>query len=859
MIVGSLGKRQHSGQGGTGNARGPGAVPYSTIAGWTDPKSGLRDPRSSVRARNRPSPNPYRNGPSRRHGPLGGPYPARPPRTRGQRLRRLLLALFTIFGVIPALLLVLAYWSAEIPDPSAVNTNQIASIVAADGQTLIAKVIPPEGNRTPVPLTKVPKSVRDAVITAEDRNFYSNPGYSTSGFLRAGRDNLLGNDDAGGGSTITQQYVKNAFLGSERTVTRKMRELVIAAKMARQWSKDDILAAYLNTIYYGRGAYGISAAATAYFRKPVDQLTLAEGAMIASLIRTPSLLDPETHLEDLKARWHYVLDAMVEEGMLSPGDRDATQFPGYIPISEIPEADVARGPEGLIRTQVLQELRAAGISDQDINTRALQITTTIDPGDQQAVIDTVNNRLDGQPPELRAAVVSIDPRSGAVRAYYGGADGMGYDFAQAPLQTGSAFKPFAVIAAQLQGIPLSRVYDSSPVQDYGNTVTNVNNESCGACSVSEALKRSLNTNFYRLTQSMADGPQAIADAAHAAGIPEYIPGVEGKTLTENGEPPYNGIVLGQYLVRPIDMASAYATIDAYGVYHQPHFVQRVVTGSGEVLLDRGEDEVGDQLPPAEQRIPRAVADQTIKAMGPIAGYSNGHSLAGGRPSGAKTGTTQLGDSQLNKDAWMVGFTPSLSTAVWIGTEQSQPIHTAGGGMIYGSGLPSEIWQQSMDAELDGTPVEQFVPPTEPPADPPKLNQGGGQAGQSGGPYDILNPPPKPDQPQQNAPPPNPPAEQNPPPPPAPSSGPFDILNPPPPQDTAQPAPLNEQTPYSPPPPPPENTAPQPEYTAPEPANPAPRTEGAPREPQLGAPPPPQGPPAPREIEILPGVRIPIPG
>jgi membrane peptidoglycan carboxypeptidase len=251
--------------------------------------------------------------------------------------------------------------------------------------------------------------------------------------------------------------------------------------------------------------------------------------------------------------------------------------------------------------------------------------------------------------------------------------------------------------------------------------------------MAEALKRSLNTSFYRLTMTMFDGPQAIADAAHAAGIPEELPGVPGKTLTEDGGKPLNGIVLGQYLVRPIDMASAYATIGASGVYHRPYFVQRVVTGDGRVLLDRGDQQVGEQLPGGEQRIPRAIAEKTVEAMLPIAAYSNGHALKNNRPSAAKTGTTQLGESDLNKDAWMIGFTPSLSTAVWIGTERSQPIRTARGTDIYGSGLPADIWKQVMDDALDGTPIEQFAG-TQAPARPNQSKT------PSGGPYDILNPP-----------------------------------------------------------------------------------------------------------------------
>ncbi|WP_330251665.1 penicillin-binding protein [Nocardia sp. NBC_00565] len=722
MIVSLFGKRREP-RGSRHGARGKPAAPYASVAGFNE------HTRSRRKDKSRPAKAPRTSTPPR-------PVPTRtdrPPRTRGERFRRLLLALFITFVAVPSLLFVLVYWSAEIPDPSSVQSNQIATILAADGTTVIAKVVPPDGNRVPVPLSDVPRPVRDAVLSAEDRNFYSNPGYSTSGFLRAVRDNIQGKDDAGGGSTITQQYVKNAFLGSERTLTRKMRELIIAAKMARQWSKDDILAAYLNTIYYGRGSYGIAAASKAYFNKPAPELTLAEGVVLASVIRTPSILDPENHLADLKARWRYVLDGMVEMGVLAPGIRDATVFPQILPINEISDVNEARGPEGLIRTQVLRELRASGISEHELSTGALQITTTIDANAQRAALGAIHDRLDPQPPELRGAVVSIDPRTGAVRAYYGGSDGIGFDFAQAPLQTGSAFKPFAVIAALQQNIPLTRILDSSPVTDHGTNITNVDGESCGKCSMAEALKRSLNTSFYRLTMSMSDGPKAIADAAHQAGIPAEIPGVAGKTLTEDGGRPLNGIVLGQYLVRPIDMASAYATIANSGVYQQPYFVQRVVAGDGRVLLDRGDQQVGKQLPPGQQRIPRGIADNTTEAMIPIAAYSNGHSLAGGRPSAAKTGTTQLGETEQNKDAWMIGFTPSLSTAVWVGTEQSEPIQTARGADIYGSGLPSDIWKQMMDGALDGTPIEEF-PAAAPLGSQPDAGKPSSDS------YDILNPP-----------------------------------------------------------------------------------------------------------------------
>ncbi|MEU3009338.1 transglycosylase domain-containing protein [Nocardia asteroides] len=720
MVVASEGRRRRS------DAK----APYSSIAGFKDPLGRDEPPRKGAARRAQAA---------RLAG--DGDEPRRP-RTRAQKIRRLILALFVIFVCVPALLFFAIYWSSEIPEPAEVAVEQPATVLAADGTTVLTKFIPPQGNRIPIPLSEVPLPVRDAVLAAEDRNFYTNPGYSTSGFLRAARDNVLGNDNAGGGSTITQQYVKNAFLSSERTVTRKMRELIIAAKMARQWSKDEILAAYLNTIYYGRGAYGIAAAAKAYFDKPVPELTLAEGAVLAAVIRSPSVLTPEDHLDQLKARWQYVLDGMIEMRVLAPGDRDATVFPEIIPLPDIPTEPVALGPEGHIRTQVMRELRAAGLTDADINTGALQITTTIDPVAQAGAVDTVRKRLEWQPPELRAAVVSIDPRSGAVRAYYGGEDGTGFDFAQAPLQTGSAFKVFALVAAQQQGIPTTRAIDSSPIVDRGTTITNADGDSCGRCALTEALKRSLNTSFYRLTMTMADGPRSIAEAAHLAGIPERIPGLDAETLTEAGEPPLNGIVLGQYLVRPLDMASAYATLAASGVYHQPYFVQRVTTGDGRVLIDRGppETRVGKQLPEPEQRITAGIADATTQAMTPIANYSNGHGLAEGRPSAAKTGTTQLGETKDNKDAWMIGYTPSLSTAVWVGTEQPQPLRSGRGGAIWGSGLPSDIWKQVMDTALAGTPIEQFPTPAlggpaPAPAPKPAAPGGGGNS-----PYDILNPP-----------------------------------------------------------------------------------------------------------------------
>jgi membrane peptidoglycan carboxypeptidase len=505
-------------------------------------------------------------------------------------------------------------------------------------------------------------------------------------------------------------------------IVRKAKELVISTKMSREWSKDEVLQAYLNIIYFGRGSYGISAASKSYFDKPVEQLTVAEGALLAALIQRPSTLDPAVDPEGAAERWNWVLDGMVTMGALAPADRAAQVFPPTVPPDQARAQNQTTGPNGLIERQVTKELLDLfNIDEQTLNTEGLQVTTTIDPKAQKAAEDAVTKNLEGQDPDMRSAVVSIDPHTGGVKAYFGGSDANGFDFAQAGLPTGSSFKVFALVAALQQGIGLGYQVDSSPVTENGVTITNVEGEGCGVCNIAEALKRSLNTSYYRLMLKLKHGPQDVADAAHAAGIAESFPGVD-HTLSEDGKggPPYDGIVLGQYQSRVLDMASAYATLAASGVYHRPHFVQKVVNADGQVIFDASQQDNS-----GEQKIDKAVADNVTSAMLPIAGWSRGHTLAGGRPSAAKTGTNQLGDTDANRDAWMVGYTPSLSTAVWVGTtEGTKPLETSSGAPVYGSGLPSDIWKATMDGALKGTDNENFPKPTEiggyagPPAAPP---------------------------------------------------------------------------------------------------------------------------------------------
>lgn len=679
----------------------------------------LRDPIDVVKAAldGTPPPKfPPPPPPPPRSGGPAGPPPPKPPsfsqQVNWKWVRRSLYIAVVLLIVLPMITFGMAYMIVKVPQPGDLRTNQVSTILASDGSEL-AKIVPPEGNRVDVNIDQIPVPVRNAVMAAEDRDFYTNPGFSLSGFARALKNNLTGGD-LQGASTITQQYVKNALVGDARSgiggVVRKAKELVISTKMSGEWSKDQVLQAYLNIIYFGRGAYGISAASKAYFNKPVEQLTVAEGALLAALIQRPSTLDPAVDPEGAASRWNWVLDGMVTMGALSKEERAQQVFPPTVPPEQARAANVTTGPNGLIQRQVTKELLDLfNIDEQTLNTQGLQITTTIDPQAQQAAENAVTKYLDGQMPDMRSAVVSIDPKTGGVKAYYGGSDAQGFDFAQAGLPTGSSFKVFALVAALEQGIGLGYQVDSSPVTLNGITITNVEGEGCGVCNIAEALKRSLNTSYYRLMLKLKNGPSDVADAAHSAGIAESFPGVD-HTLSEDGKggPPNNGIVLGQYQTRVLDMASAYATLANSGVYHKPHFVEKVVNSRGEVLFDASTSDNS-----GEQRIPKAVADNVTAAMQPIAGWSNGHNLAGGRASAAKTGTNQLGDTDSNRDAWMVGYAPSLSTAVWVGTtDGTQPLVNKGGGQVYGSGIPSDIWKSTMDGALKGTDNETFSKPTE---------------------------------------------------------------------------------------------------------------------------------------------------
>src|SRR3954454_8430802 len=402
--------RARSTGGGGGTGRGAGGTPPAGRGRTTASRSAGGPAGQGVRAGgDRP--------PGSRPAGSSGRAPRSPEQTRDRRLKiaiGALAGLVVLFGVFVGVV----YASTDVPDPDSVVSAQTTIVYYADGTTEMARLGSEGQNRTNVTLDKVSEPARNAVLAAENRSFYTDPGISFTGILRAAWNNVTGGSTQGG-STITQQYVKNAFLTQDQTFSRKFQELFLAIKLDNNFSKDEILENYLNTIYFGRGAYGIEAAANTYFGIPAAQLTAQQGAVLAVLIRNPSANDPEVDLEGAQARWAKVLDAMVEEKWLSSDERSASAYPPVLPKAGS-SLGIPAGPEGLVVPQAIAALESKGYTEQQIRAGGLRITTTVDLKSEEAAKAAVAEVMEGEPDNLRQSLVAVDPRTGAVRAYYGG-------------------------------------------------------------------------------------------------------------------------------------------------------------------------------------------------------------------------------------------------------------------------------------------------------------------------------------------------------------------------------------------------------------------------------------------------------
>ncbi|HET8970516.1 MAG TPA: transglycosylase domain-containing protein [Candidatus Nanopelagicales bacterium] len=603
--------------------------------------------------------------------------------------RQWLLLVVLGFVVLSATFTVLVI-RTTVPTPNEIASAQASIVYWNDGKTEIGHI--GEANRISVPLADVPLDTQHAVLSAEDRDFYDHGGFSIPGIARAAWNNLSGGSTQGA-STITQQYTKNAFLTQDRTWSRKLDELLISVKLETQVSKDQILEDYLNTIYFGRGSYGIQTAATAYFGKPASKLDLGESAALAAIIRSPGGYAPETNRLKLKMRWNYVLAGMVEKGWITQAQRDATKFPKFVPSGTTTRFS---GTTGYLLQAVRSELARRGLSEDTIEAGGLRITTTFDRSAQRAAVRAVKDQVPKEGAKgLRVGLAAVRPGTGEVVAMYGGADyakNQVNNATQAIGQAGSTFKPFALAAATEAGIGLDTVWDGNNGIDVdGYRVVNEGDRSWGNISLLQATEDSVNSVYVQLSQQV--GYDAVVDAAVRAGVPRATPALE----------PVRTVALGVASPHVLDMASAFATFAADGNSVSPTVLKQVVGANDGVLLEHA--------PVLRQQFTPEVADTVNYALQKVVTDGTGAQAQGlDRPVAGKTGTTNG-----NLSAWFVGYTPQLATAVMFVRDgkDGNPVSLAGlggGGSVTGGNYPTRVWTAFMQGALAGQPVEQFATP-----------------------------------------------------------------------------------------------------------------------------------------------------
>jgi membrane peptidoglycan carboxypeptidase len=600
----------------------------------------------------------------------------------------------TGFGFVAgSVLFALAYFTVDVPDAHAYVNSQSTIFQYANGEE-IGRV--GTQNRQIVPLAKIPLKVRQAVLAAEDKSFYSNKAFSVTGILRAAFNNLMGGS-LQGGSTITQQYAKTAFLTPSRTIQRKVRELVIAIKLENELSKDQIFESYLNTIYFGRGSYGVMTASQQYFNRTVDQLTISQAAVIASILRSPGLYDPafaEGNAERLANRFEYVKNNMLEEGWLSKEEAAKMKLPEVAPRATSGQLS---GPKGHVIEAVQKELAKMGFSQEQLLVGGLVIKTTLDQKAQQSAVDAVNRFYPSNAPDdLRIGLVAIRPGTGEVLALYGGRDYLERqlnDATQSITQAGSTFKPFAIIAALEKGIPLTSMWNGDSPQTFDDLgkpyeVFNYGNNGWGQVDLMTATKHSINTVFVPLGINV--GPDKVVDVARRAGIPDTVAMM-----------PTPSFVLGTSSPHVIDVANAYATFAAQGVRSKPYLVSQVIGSNKGVLFEA--------TPSTEEVFSKDVmADLTYALKGTITGGTGAAALALGRPAAGKTGT-----SQSNASAWFSAYTPQIAASVSFFRDNATQSLNGIGGMtsVTGGSFPARIWTQFMKGALKGEPVMTFPAPS----------------------------------------------------------------------------------------------------------------------------------------------------
>jgi len=644
--------------------------------------------------------------------------------------------LFVWGGVIGAILIFsyLIYLESTLPDPESIAVRRVkesTKIFDKTGETLLYDIYDEE-KRTIIPWQQIPETVRQATLAAEDSNFYNHKGFDIRGIVRAFVRNLQNAEISEGGSTITQQLVKKALLGDQRTFSRKIRELMLAIEIERRFSKDEILWMYLNQIPYGGNAYGIESASQSYFGKHASELSLAESALLAALPKSPSYLSPYgTHTDQLYARKDFIIRRMNELGYV---DEQAAQEATAAQLTFRPRSVSISAPHFVIMAKEYLEKR---FGEEMVEGGGFKIITTLDAKLQSTAEELVTRYADINTKNYRAsnaALVAIDPKTGDVLALVGSKDYFdvaaegNFNVATANRQPGSAFKPFAYATAFEKGYPDTTVLfdvktEFNPLCAATGTQVrdrfgaqcyhpqNYDGRNRGPISMRDSLQQSINLTSVK--------------TLYLAGINDTVALAKkmGITTLDNTESGLS-LVLGGAEVKLIDLVSAYGVFANDGLRNPWSIIQRIELADGTIIEEK------------QTRPTRALESQTARLMANIMSDNNARApvfgfnsplYIPGRQVAAKTGTTQN-----NRDAWVVGYTPSVAVGVWTGNNNNTPMTQAGAG-ISASG---PLWKAFILKALEGTPAESFIQPEPVSSDKIILN-GSYFDPNGGGPHTIL--------------------------------------------------------------------------------------------------------------------------
>ena len=625
------------------------------------------------------------------------------------------LVAFLIVGLSGVGTFIFIYATTALPDPNKDFTTNTTFLYYNDGETQLGSLA--VQNRVTLAYADMPQVMKDAVVAAENRTFWDDPGFSVRGMSR-GVWSILTGGDLQGGSTITQQYIKILYLDSEQTVSRKVRELMLAIKMGREVPKEQILEGYLNTIYFGRGAYGIEAASKSYFLKPAAELTLPEAAALAAILNNPAGFNPSggpKKLDKLFGRYQYVLDGMLEMGTITQAEHDEAikslpEFP------EVPVNNRYGGTKGFLIKQVEDELANLGFSDAEIAGGGLKVVTTFDKKMQDAAVETAQKytaqaaadaKTPQDPAQLHVAISSVDTATGGVLAMYGGADYVenSRNWATTPRAAASTFKAFAAVAGLRNGFNLNSILNGDTFTPKGDQkpIRNEFSMQYGPVTLRKAIADSINTAFVDMTQQIPSGADQVIKAANDAGAP-----------TGPGWDANNRIALGAAEVSPTDMANSYATFADSGNFKATHVVASVQNRKGETVYQA--------QPQRVQRIDVNVAADLTSALTSVVTEGTGKRASElGRPVAGKTGTNGVGDTITS--AWFVGYTKQVSTAVMYvagdgGNDDLDPFRRPKDKTFFGSSYPLMTWVDFMLTATEGMPVLPFDPSLSSPSPSP---------------------------------------------------------------------------------------------------------------------------------------------